>query len=616
MTWHSAPSAFVDFPPPHQLATRIPDPMNAYYAPLRDLQFVLHELLGVTNNAAISKAADLTPDTINQVIEAAGQFATEILAPLNGTGDRQGCTMPSPGVVTTPDGFRSAYKRFIEAGWTSLACEPEHGGQGLPNTVNAAVLEIFAGANMAWASYPGMSQAAYTCLVANGSEEQKALYLPKLVSGEWAGTMCLTEPNAGTDLGLLRTRAMPNVDGTFAITGTKIFISGGEHDLTDNILHLVLARLPDSPPGIKGISLFLVPKFLVSSQGDLSERNAVTCGALEHKMGIHANATCTMNFDSATGYLVGGLNKGLAAMFVMMNHARVLVGVNAIGLMEAAYQKAVAYAKDRTQGRAPKETPRNSPADPIIEHADVRRMLLTQKAYVEGTRAFAWWACQLGDIQRFSDDAGTRNQAAELSALVTPIVKAFSSDLAIECTSLAMQVFGGHGYIVENQVEQHLRDARIIPLYEGANGIQAMDFLGRKVLMDHGERLEMFLAIITEFIKAHADNPATREFTSPLSRAIGVLRKATQEVLVQAKEDPHAEGSVAASYLRLAGHVGLAWMWARMAAIGLANTAGDPIYASKVATARFYFKKLLPEIDALAVAICAGSEPIMALDFG
>jgi alkylation response protein AidB-like acyl-CoA dehydrogenase len=591
--------------------------MNTYFAPVRDFQFVLHELLAVTTNPAGSQGGDLTPDTINHVIDAAGQFATEVLAPLNDIGDRLGCSMPSAGVVITPEGFKSAYKTFTEAGWTSLGCQLEHGGQGLPNTLNAAVLEIFAGANMAWSSYPGMSQAAYTCLAANGSAAQKALYLPKLVSGEWAGTMCLTEPHAGTDLGLLRTRAAPNADGTFAIMGTKIFISNGEHDLTENIIHLVLARLPDASPGVKGISLFLVPKFLVSPEGDLAGRNAVVCGSLESKMGIHANATCTMNFDGATGYLVGEANKGLAGMFVMMNHARRLVGINAIGLMEAAYQKALAYAKDRAQGRAPKEMARTAPADPIIEHADVRRMLLTQKAYVEGTRAFGWWACQLADIQHSSEDPEARHQAAELSAFVTPIVKAFSSDLAVECTSLAMQVFGGHGYIANNHVEQHLRDARIIPLYEGANGIQAMDLLGRKVLMDHGAKLELFLGVIGEFIDAHSDVEGMDEFTVPLTCAMDVLRTASQEVLMQSRDDPHAEGSVAAAYLRLAGHVSLAWIWARMAAIGLAKVRDmDPIYASKVATARFYFKKLLPEIQALAAVISAGSGPIMAAQFG
>ncbi|MGO4331930.1 acyl-CoA dehydrogenase C-terminal domain-containing protein [Cupriavidus sp. 2TAF22] len=591
--------------------------MNAYHAPVREYQFVLHELLDVTTPPAFSEADDLSSETIDQVIEAAGLFATEVLAPLNDIGDRQGCSMPSAGVVTTPDGFKMAYQQFIEAGWTSLGCNPEHGGQGLPNTVNAAVLEIFAGANMAWAAYPGMSQAAYTCLAANATAAQKELYLPKLVSGEWAGTMCLTEPHAGTDLGLLRTRAIPHDDGTFAITGTKIFISGGEHDLTDNIIHLVLARLPDSPLGVKGISLFLVPKILVSSKGELGERNAVFCGSLEHKMGIHANATCTMNFDGATGYLVGEVNKGLAAMFVMMNHARLLVGVNAIGLMEAAYQKALAYAKDRLQGRSPKESARRGPADSIIEHADVRRMLLTQKAYVEGARAFGWWACQLADTQHATKDPEIRHQAAELSALVTPIVKAFSSDLAVECTSLAMQVFGGHGYIADNHVEQYLRDARIIPLYEGANGIQALDLLGRKVLMDGGKKLEIFLKIITEFIETHAADPEMGDFTNSLSRAINLLRNATQDVSVQSKIDPHTEGSVAVAYLRLVGHVGLGWMWARMAALAFSKSHdSDPIYASKIATARFYFKKLLPEVDALAVEIATGSGPIMAIDFG
>lgn len=591
--------------------------MNSYSAPVREYQFVLHELLNVTSHPEFSGTDDLSSETIDQVIEAAGLFASEVLAPLNDIGDRQGCSMPSAGVVTTPDGFKSAYQGFIEAGWTSLACQSEHGGQGLPNTVNAAVLEIFAGANMAWASYPGMSQAAYTCLAANGSAAQKALYLPKLVSGEWAGTMCLTEPHAGTDLGLLRTRAIPNEDGTFAITGTKIFISGGEHDLTDNIIHLVLARLPDSPPGVKGISLFLVPKILVSAEGHLGNRNGVVCGSLEHKMGIRANATCTMNFDGATGYLVGEPNKGLAGMFIMMNHARLLVGVNAIGVMEAAYQKALAYAKDRTQGRAPKETARKGPADAIIEHADVRRMLLTQKAYVEGTRAFGWWACQLADLQHGSEDPEVRYRAAELSALVTPIVKAFSSDLAVECTSLAMQVFGGHGYIADNHVEQHLRDVRIIPLYEGANGIQASDLLGRKVLMDHGAKLEMFLGVIDKFIEMQAIDPEMGEFTNSLSNAVSVVRNATVTVFQQSKVDPHAEGSVAAAYLRLVGHVGLAWIWARMAALSFAkNHDSDPIYSSKIATARFYFKKLLPEIHALATVISAGSGSIMALDFG
>ena len=579
--------------------------MSGYLAPVRDLRFVLHELLDVCAMSPADEVPALDRDTLDQVLDAAATFAAEVLAPLNAVGDREGCRMPSPGVVTTPTGFRAAYDRFTEGGWTALACDPAHGGQGMPSVLDNALYEMFCGANMGWAAYPGMSHAAYTCLASNGDAAQQALYLPRIASGEWAGTMCLTEPLAGTDLGLLRTRAEARGDGTYAVTGTKIFISGGEQDLTANIVHLVLARLPDAPPGVKGISLFIVPKFLPTAEGGIGHRNALACGSIEHKMGIHGNATCTMNFDGASGWLLGEPNRGLAAMFVMMNHARIVVGVNAIGLMEAAYQKALGYARDRTQGRAPAMAARSGPADPILAHADVRRMLLTQKAYVEGARAFALWASHLADVPHRGADPEERERSAMLLALATPIVKAFSSDLAVECTSMAMQVFGGHGFITDNGVEQHLRDARIIPLYEGANGIQAMDLLGRKVLADGGAGLGVFLDMVEQF--AQAQGEGMREFAEPLSDAVALARGAAREQLERTGSDAHAAGAAAVPFLRLMGHVALAWMWARMAAVALARQSpgGDPIYGAKLATARFYFERLLPETQSLVAVLGA-----------
>jgi alkylation response protein AidB-like acyl-CoA dehydrogenase len=583
--------------------------MNNYVAPVKDVRFVLHELLDVCATSLGEGDSAIDRETLDQVLEAAGTFAGEVIAPLNRSGDREGCTMPAPGVVKTPSGFREAYALFTEGGWTSLACDPAHGGQGMPSVLNNAIYEMFCGANMGWAAYPGMSHAAYTCLASNGDAAQQALYLPRIAAGQWAGTMCLTEPHAGTDLGLLRTRAEPRGDGTYAVTGTKIFISGGEQDLTENIVHLVLARLPDAPPGVKGISLFIVPKFLPTADGGLGERNALECGSIEHKMGIHGNATCTMNFDGATGWLLGEANRGLAAMFVMMNHARIVVGVNAIGLMDAAHQKALTYARDRTQGRAADGRARSGQADPIVAHADVRRMLLTQKAYVEGSRALALWASQLSDLQHCSSDTLDRERAASLLALATPIVKAFSSDLAVECTSMAMQVFGGHGFIAENGVEQHLRDARIIPLYEGANGIQAMDLLGRKVLADGGEALNAFLDEVVEFADSQVSIEGMRRFCEQLSDVVALARQATVQQIDRAKLDVNAAGSAAVPYLRLIGHVAMAWVWARMSVIAIARigVSDDPFYRVKLSTASFYFERLLPETQSLAVVLGADS---------
>lgn len=594
---------------------------SGYRPPLRDLRFVLDELLGVSDLLRQCGSTEFDTQTIDQVLSAAGEFAAEVIAPLNGSGDREGCRVPEPGVVATPQGFRSAYLQFVENGWAGLGCASEYGGQDVPSSVSSAVSEMLSGANMAWAAYPGMSHAAYMCIEANGTPAQKALYLPRIVAGEWAGTMCLTEAHAGTDLGLLRTRAVERPDGGYEITGSKIFISGGEQDLTENIVHLVLARMKGSPPGVKGISLFIVPKFLPDTHGEPGARNALACASIEEKMGIHGNATCTMNFDCATGWLLGEADKGLAAMFVMMNHARIAVGVNAIGLMDAAYQKALAYAKERTQGRA---LGRGAPAamgggaEPIIAHVDVRRMLLTQKAYVEGSRAFALWATTLIDVQHRHHDAEERVRAGRLLALVTPVVKAFCSDLAVESILLAMQCFGGHGYIRANGVEQHMRDARIIPLYEGTNGVQAMDLLGRKVLGDGGKSIDLLLNLIQDWAAAEEGTSDLGEFVVLLDGLVKDVRDITAELVATATSAGETAGAASTPYLRLIGHLMLAWMWLRMAALASRKgEAAEEIHRSKLATARFYYQRLLPEAMALCLQLRAGassiSEPVVDL---
>lgn len=582
--------------------------MSLYKTPLRDFQFVLHELLETSALMQSCGRAEFDAGTIDQVLSAAGQFAEEVMAPLNASGDEEGCVLQD-GVVTTPSGFREAYRQYIANGWSALGCSAEHGGSEFPAAVENAVSEIFGGANMAFSAYPGMSTATYVNLRANGSEELKALYLPKMASGQWAGTMCLTEPQAGTDLGLLRTRATPQGDGSYRLTGSKIFISGGEHDLTENIVHLVLARLPDAPPGVKGISLFLVPKVIPKADGSLGERNAIVCGSIEHKMGIHGNSTCTMNLDGATGWLVGEPHKGLAGMFVQMNHLRLGVGITAIGVMEAAWQKSLRYANERVQGRTPGSV---SAADAIVLHADVRRMLLTQKAYVEGLRALALWASQLIDVSREHPEAERRRDAAALVALLTPVVKAMSSDVAIESTLTAMQVFGGHGFIRESGVEQHVRDVRIIGLYEGTNGVQAMDLLGRKVLGDGGARMIDFIKQVTAHAKAHRERSALQEFAAPVVELARHVREVTLELLELAPGDPHAAGAASVPYLRLAGHLALSHMWLRAVEVALPKAgSGDPFYAAKVATARFYFRRLMPQSIALCEEIRAGSAPVM-----
>ena len=592
--------------------------MPAYTPPLRDLRFVLHELLDVTQALkALPAHADIDAETIDAVLEEGGKFAAEVLFPLNASGDAQGCTLDkATHEVTAPAGFKEAYAKYVEGGWPALGCDPEYGGQGLPIVVNQCFYEMLNSANQAWTMYPGLSHGAYECLHAHGTPEQKATFLPKLTRGEWTGTMCLTEPHCGTDLGLLRTKAEPQADGTYRLTGQKIFISAGEHDLAPNIVHLVLARLPDAPAGSKGISLFVVPKFLVSADGSVGARNGIFCGALEHKMGIHGNATCQMVLDGAVGTLVGQPHKGLAAMFVMMNAARLGVGNQSLGLTEVAYQNAAAYAKDRVQMRSlsgPKAA--DKPADPIIVHPDVRKMLLTARAYAEGGRALAIWCALLIDKELASDDADERAECADMVALITPIIKAFLTDNAWIATSHCLQVFGGHGYIREWGMEQYVRDARINMIYEGTNTIQSLDLLGRKVLGDNGRKLKKFGKLVAAFIEEEGTNEAMQEFVNPLADLGDKVTKLTTELGMKAFGNADEVGAAAVDYLRVCGHLVFAYFWARMARVALdKKDAGDPFYAAKLHTARFYFAKLLPETAGLIRTARSGVAPLLAMD--
>ena len=592
--------------------------MPHYTPPLRDMRFVLHELLQVTDELKLlPKHAEIDVDTINAVIEEGGKFCAEVLAPLNQSGDAEGCTLDSAThSVRTPSGFKEAYARFVEGGWPSLSSDPDYGGQGLPHVVNQCFYEMLNSANQAWAMYPGLAHGAYECLHAHGTPEQRALYLPKLVSGQWIGTMCLTEAHCGTDLGLLRAKAEPQPDGSHKITGSKIFISGGENDLAENIVHLVLARLPDAPPGSKGISLFVVPKFLPKADGSVGARNAIYCTGLEHKMGINASATCQISLDGATGWLVGEPNKGLPAMFVMMNAARIGVGMQGLGLTEVAYQNAAAYAKDRLQMRSlsgPKAP--DKPADPIIVHPDVRKMLLTARAYAEGGRALAMFTTLQIDKALASDDAEQRKDAEDEVALLTPIVKAFLTDNAWLATSQCLQVFGGHGYIREWGVEQFVRDARINMIYEGTNTVQSLDLLGRKVLGDNGARLKKFGRRIASFVEDEGVDEAMQEFVNPLADLGDKVTKLTTELGMKAFGNADEVGAAAVDYLRVVGHLAFAYFWARMAKIALQKQdSGDPFYAAKLATARFYFAKLLPETAGLIRSARAGLAPLMAMD--
>jgi alkylation response protein AidB-like acyl-CoA dehydrogenase len=592
--------------------------MPQYNPPLRDMQFVMHEVLHVVDELKMLPAhADIDADTINAVLEEGGKFASQVIAPLNQSGDAEGCVLDkTTHEVKTPAGFKAAYAKYVEGGWPSLSCDPAYGGQGLPHVVNQSFYEMLNSSNQAWTMYPGLSHGAYEALHAHGSDEQKALYLPKLTSGQWTGTMCLTEPHCGTDLGLLRTKAEPQADGTYKITGAKIFISAGEHDMAENIVHLVLARLPDAPAGSKGISLFVVPKFNVNADGTLGSRNAIHCAGLEHKMGIHANATAQIVLEGAVGTLVGQPNKGLAAMFVMMNAARLGVGMQSLGLTEVAYQNAVAYAKERIQMRS-LSGPKNpdQPADTIIVHPDVRKMLLTARAYAEGGRALAMWTTLMIDKELSSDDEDERADCADLVALITPIVKAFFTDNAWIATSHCMQVFGGHGYIREWGMEQFVRDARINMIYEGTNTIQSLDLLGRKVLADNGKKLKKFGKLVTDFIEEEGTNEAMQEFINPLADIGDKVTKLTTELGMKAFGNADEVGAAAVDYLRVCGHLVFAYFWARMAKVALEKQAGgDPFYKAKLATARFYYAKLLPETAGLIRTARAGLAPLMEME--
>ncbi len=590
--------------------------MAVYKAPLKEIQFVMNEVLDVSSLAKLPGYEDATPDTIQAILEEAGKLCENVLFPLNRTGDEEGCHYEN-GVVRTPKGFKEAYDQFRDGGWTAMTCDPEYGGQGLPATVGFAITEMITAANQAFGMYPGLSHGAYEALSRHGSDELKKLYLPKLTDGTWSGTMCLTEPQCGTDLGLIRTRAEPQADGSYSITGTKIFISAGEHDLTKNILHLVLARLPDAPGGTKGISLFLVPKFLPKADGSVGERNGIRCGAIEHKMGIKANATCVMNMDGARGWLVGETNKGMNAMFVMMNAARLGVGMQGLGIAECAYQSAVAYARDRLQMRSltgPKNA--NGPADPIIVHPDVRRMLLTQKSFTEAARALALWVGMLIDEAHRHPDAEKREAADDLIQLLTPIIKAYFTDMGSECANLAVQVYGGHGFIRENGVEQLVRDARITQLYEGTNGIQALDLVGRKLPMKGGRAAQRLLGLMSAFIAENKANEKMKEFVEPLEKALARVQDAALFLMQNAMKNPDEAGAAATDLLRLMALTAMTYMWNRIAIAahkGLAKGGDNAFYEAKLNTARFYIARVLPQTTSLNHQIKAGAATLMAL---
>ncbi|HQP65190.1 MAG TPA: acyl-CoA dehydrogenase C-terminal domain-containing protein [Quisquiliibacterium sp.] len=589
--------------------------MPQYTAPLRDMQFVLHEVLDVENAyKEMPRHAEIGRELIDQVLEEGGKFCAEVLFPLNRSGDEEGCVRAPDGSVRTPQGFKEAWQAFTAAGWPALSCDPAFGGQGLPHTVQTAMQEMMNACNQAFTMYPGLTHGAYNALLAHGTLEQKATYLPKMVSGEWTGTMCLTEPHCGTDLGLLRSRAEPQADGSYRISGTKIFISSGEHDLSANIVHLVLARLPDAPAGTKGISLFIVPKFVPNADGTPGARNAVLCARLENKMGIHANATAEMQFDGATGWMVGEPNKGLNAMFVMMNGARLGVGMQSLGLMEAAYQMSAAYAKERLQMRSLTgvKAP-DKPADPIIVHPDVRRMLLTQRAYLEGGRALAYWVALLLDRHEHHEDEDVRKESLDLVALLTPVVKAFTTDNGFQSAVLAQQVFGGHGFIRETGIEQYVRDARINMIYEGTNTIQALDLLGRKVMGDGGAKLRKFGEMIRSLVEEEGTNDDMAEFVNPLADLAAKFEKLSMELGMKAFGNQDEAGAAAVDYLRIVGHVVLSYLWVKMAKVALAHP-DDDFYKSKLAVARFYFAKLQPETAALMRTARAGAAPLMALE--
>ncbi len=591
--------------------------MPRYDAPVRDMQFVLHDLLQMQAYSNLPGFADASPDMIDQILEEAGKFAKEVLHPLNMIGDEQGCVRDADANVKTPDGFKEAYKALVDNGWPLLGVDPEMGGQGLPYVLNTAFNEMTSSANMAFGMYPGLTRGAYEALMEGGSDEQKAKYGPKMAAGEWAGTMNLTEPHCGTDLGMMKTKAVPQPDGSYKITGQKIWISGGEQDLTENIIHLVLAKIEGAPDTIKGVSLFVVPKFLVNDDGSLGARNACSCGGLEEKMGIHGNATCVMNYDGATGWLVGEANKGMRTMFVMMNEARLGVGLQGLAQAEISYQNAADFARDRLQGRSltgPKNP--DGPADPIIVHPDVRRMLMDSRAFIEGARAFLYWTALYGDLEHKSPDEDVRQKANDYMALMTPVLKAFLTERGLKACNDGLQLHGGSGFTKEWGMEQFVRDVRIALIYEGTNGVQALDLVGRKLAANGGRAIFTFFAEIDDFVSSVAEDAAMAPFVTPLTEAKAQMQEATTWLMQNGMTDFNNAGAASVDFLNLFGLTALAFMWAKMAKVALEKKADgttDPYYDDKLIVARYYMDRVLPDTAGHLAKLKTGAEPLMAL---
>ena len=588
--------------------------MTEYTAPTTDMKFVLNDVLQISKYSNLPGFSDVSEDLLDAILEEGGKLAANVLHPINHSGDKEGCTRHADSSVSTPAGLKEAYNEYREGGWQGLSFDPEYGGQGLPHVLGLAVSEMMSAANMAFAMYPGLARGAANTIEAHGDDEQKQTYLPKMISGEWAGTMNLTEPHCGTDLGLLKTKAVPAGDGSYKISGQKIFISAGEHDLTDNIIHLVIARIEGAPEGVKGISLFIVPKFLVNEDGSLGARNGVSCGALEEKMGIHANSTCVMNYDEATGYLLGEENKGLRAMFTMMNEARLGVAMQGMAISEVSYQNGAAYAKDRLQGRAltgPAEP--EKPADPIIVHPDVRRMLMDQRAFTEGARAWIYWTALYGDLLHKAEDDETRQKADDYMGLMTPILKSYLTEKGYWHATNAQQVLGGHGYIQEWGMEQFVRDARIALIYEGANGIQALDLVGRKLMKDGGRAWQSYFAEIDEFIADNQGNEELKPFLDGLKTAKERTLEATQWFGANAMQNFNHAGASSMDYLNLFALTCLAYAWAMIAKSAIEKQGEGDFYKNKLITGAYFLERILPDSAAHLEKIKSGADTMMAL---